>query len=90
VTRHERATTPGTSSADPFLMSTYATDGTAMATTLADKATALGDAAHALTSAGESIAGLANLVTAVADLAADWYHRDELAGDVAAGFLAMR
>jgi hypothetical protein len=88
VTRHERAPTPGTSSADPFLMSTYATDGTAMATTLADKATALGEAAEALTAAGETIAGLADLVTAVADLAADWYHLDEFAGDVAAGFLA--
>ena len=78
----------GTSSAEPFVLSTYATNGTAMATMLSEKATALSDAADALLSAGESIPGIADLVTAVTDLAADWYHLDEHAGDVAAGFLA--
>ena len=78
----------GTSSADPFVLSTYGTNGTAMAMTLSQKATALTDTVDALVAAGESIPGLADLVAAVTDLAADWYHLDEHAGDVAAGFLA--
>ena len=77
-----------TSSADPFVLSAYVTSAAVMTTTLSGKATALTEAAEALTAAGETIPGLADFVSAITDLAGDWYHLDEFTGDVANGFLA--
>lgn len=76
------------SSADPFVLSTYVTNATAMTTTLSQNVLALTDAAEALSAAGEAIPGLADFVASVTDLTGDWYHLDEFTGDVANGFLA--
>ncbi len=61
MTTHQQ---PGlrTSSADPFVLSTYVTNATAMTATLPEKVTALTAATEALTAAGETIPGLADFV----------------------------
>lgn len=78
----------GTSQANPTKLALYAEDGMAMVTTLEGKVTVVSDAADALARSGTSVSGIADLVAGLEELCADWYHLDEFAGDVAAGFLA--
>lgn len=77
----------GTSSANPNKLSRYSTDGLAMIETLKAKATALNDAAVTLANCSSPHLGrLGTAHTDLVDLAGDWFHLDEFAGDVANGF----
>lgn len=76
------------SSGNPTKLSRYSTAGLELATTLRSKIDTLRRAADDLARAGEAVPGLAGFVEAFSDLAADWYHLDEFAGDVGQGLIA--
>lgn len=77
-----------TSSANPTELAQFSADGLTVGATVQAAAATLRAAADELAATGESIAGLATFVDDLEDLALDWAHLDEFAGDVAAGFLA--
>lgn len=77
----------GTSSANPFKLSTYATDGLALVDTLEDRAGEVSDALATLrASSSPHLPALGAADTTLTDLVGDWKHLDEFAGDVAGGF----
>ena len=79
----------GTSSADPFALSQYASDGLALVAALEGDSDALTAALSALrSSASPFVPYLGDAGSVQADLVGDWQHLDESAGDVANGFFA--
>jgi hypothetical protein len=76
-----------TSSANPFKLRQYSTDGLAMVAALRPHATAVAGAVGTLTASGNRhLPALGDAHTRFADLVDDWYHLDEFVGDVAHGF----
>ena len=76
-----------TSSANPFKLSSYSSDGLALVATLKTRSTAATEALDVLrASASPHLPALGEADATLADLVGDWQHLDEFAGDVASGF----
>lgn len=79
----------GTSSANPFKLSSYATGGLELIGALKPKATDVVTAIQSLAASGSRhVPALGDAHTRLDDLVGDWQHLDEFAGDVASGFFA--
>lgn len=77
----------GTSSANPFKLSGYASETLTLVTTLGPKATAVADAFAALRrSSSPHLPGLGTSDETLVDLVGDWRHLGDFAGDVANAF----
>lgn len=77
----------GTSSANPFKLSSYSTDGLELVATLKPRSTAVATALAALrASSSPHLPALGDADATLADLVGDWLHLDEFAGDVANAF----
>lgn len=77
----------GTSSANPYKLSAYSTDGLELVGTLTTSSTALAGALTSLRASGSPhVPALPTADATLTDLVGDWQHLDEFAGDVAHGF----
>lgn len=79
-----------TSSANPFKLGRYSSDGLALIATLKSRADAVAGALASLRGSGSPyLPGLGEPDATLADLAGDWHHLDEFAGDVANAFFQV-
>ncbi len=77
----------GTSSANPFKLSSYSSEGLELVATLKAASTSVGTALDALrASSSPHLPALGDADATLADLVGDWLHLDEFAGDVANAF----
>ncbi|MGH2475996.1 MAG: hypothetical protein ACRDIL_12110, partial [Candidatus Limnocylindrales bacterium] len=76
-----------TSSANPFKLGRYSSDGLALVATLKTQADAVAGALAGLRGSGSPyLPALGEPDATLADLVGDWHHLDEFAGDVANAF----
>jgi hypothetical protein len=76
-----------TSSANPFKLGRYSSDGLALVATLKARADAVAGALAGLRGSGSPyLPGLGEPDATLTDLVGDWHHLDEFAGDVANAF----